>query len=97
MKPKNPSLLLCVFLDIIGNITYILPAIGEFSDILWAPVSAIIFFKLFNSKIGATISFAEEIFPFTDFIPTFTIAWVLRYLSKPQASANKNLQLKNGF
>jgi hypothetical protein len=68
-------------MDIIGMASYALPAIAEFIDVVWAPISAYIFFKLFGGKIGkigAVINFLEEIIPFTDVIPSFTIAWFIR-------------------
>lgn len=59
-----------------------MPVIGETEDLLWAPVSAIIFFILFGRKkfglTGGILSFLEEISPGLDFIPTFTIAWSVR-------------------
>jgi hypothetical protein len=68
-------------MDLIGMASYIFPAIAEFIDVVWAPISAYIFFKLFGGKIGkigAVINFLEEIIPFTDIIPSFTIAWFIR-------------------
>jgi len=65
-------------MDLLGSATYLLPGLGEWFDILWAPISALIFFKSFGGKvgrIGSIINFAEEILPFTDIIPTFTIAY----------------------
>ena len=86
-QKKPPSILVCIGLDIIGNMSYIIPALGEFSDVLWAPISAMLFLKLFGGKvgkIGAAINFVEEIIPFTDIIPTFTIAWFVKnyYINK---------------
>jgi hypothetical protein len=61
--------------------SYLLPGIGESEDIVWAPLSAVIFYFLFGKKklgfFGAAFSFLEEITPGLDFIPTFTIAWFL--------------------
>ncbi len=65
-------------MDLLGSATFLLPGLGEWFDILWAPVSAMLFFNSFGGKvgrIGSIINFAEEILPFTDFIPTFTIAY----------------------
>ena len=63
-------------------VSYLLPVIGETEDVLWAPVSAVIFYFLFGKKkfglLGGVFSFLEEISPGFDFIPTFTIAWLLR-------------------
>jgi hypothetical protein len=68
-------------MDLIGMITYFFPGLGEFIDIAWAPISAYIFFKMFGGKlgkIGSVLNFLEEIIPFTDIIPSFTIAWFIR-------------------
>jgi hypothetical protein len=65
-----------------GMASYLLPVIGETEDLLWAPLSAIIFYFLFGKKKfglpGSIFSFLEEISPGLDFIPTFTIAWFIR-------------------
>ncbi len=61
--------------------TYIFPGLGEFVDIVWAPISGFIFYKLFGGRfgmIGGVLNFLEEIIPFTDIIPSFTIAWFIR-------------------
>ena len=75
---QNPSLLFCIFLDLLGNISYLLPFAGEWFDVAWAPFSAWIFYRMFGGrtgKIGALISFTEEIIPFVDIIPTFTLGY----------------------
>lgn len=77
------SLLFCVLMDVIGYATYTLPLLGEFADVIWAPVSAFIFFKTFGGwkgTFGAAFSFVEELLPGTDFIPTFTIMWAWQNL-----------------
>lgn len=61
--------------------SYIFPALGEFADIAWAPISGFIFLKLFGGRLGAigsVLNFLEEVIPFTDIIPSFTIAWFIR-------------------
>jgi hypothetical protein len=76
-----PHIGICIIIDLIGMATYIYPALAEFVDIAWAPISAMIFYKLFGGrmgKIGAVLNFLEEIVPFTDIIPSFTIAWFIR-------------------
>ena len=83
---RQPSLLLlCVFLDIIGYASYAVPILGEFGDIIWAPVSGVIFFLLFGGwrgAMGGMFNFIEELLPGTDFIPSFTIMWLMRYGQK---------------
>ena len=87
-----PHIALCIILDIIGYASFSLPILGEVSDIIWAPLSGFIFYRLFGGKmgmLGGGFSFIEEILPFTDFIPTFTIAWVMRYFT-----AKKSMEIK---
>lgn len=76
-----PNIALCIALDLIGMSSYIFPLFAEISDLVWAPISAILFNKLFGGrlgKIGGVLNFLEEIIPFTDIIPSFTIAWFIR-------------------
>jgi len=83
---QSPSLLFCLLMDLVGYMTYAVPVLGEFGDILWAPVSALIFFISFGGwkgLLGGAFNFIEEILPGTDFIPSFTIAWVIRSMRKP--------------
>jgi hypothetical protein len=86
MNRKQPSLSLCIILDLIGCASYIIPGLGELSDVIWAPVSGIIFFIMFGSWKGALFNFTEEILPGTDIIPTFTIAWFLKYFADKKSS-----------
>ena len=76
-----PNLAFCIAMDLIGMASYAFPFLAEFSDILWAPISAIIFTKLFGGRLGAiggVLNFLEEISPFTDISPSFTLAWFIR-------------------
>jgi len=76
-----PNIGICVLLDLVGMATYIFPAMGEFVDVIWAPISGYIFLKLFGGRLGAigsVLNFLEEVMPFTDIIPSFTIAWFIR-------------------
>ena len=90
---KNASLLLCVVMDLIGYATYSIPVLGELGDLIWAPISAIIFFKTFGGwkgAFGGVFNFVEEILPGTDFIPSFTMMWLWQNFR-----ANKPVQLVN--
>lgn len=76
-----PHIAVCILMDLTGMFTYAIPALGEFGDIVWAPLSAFVFYKIFGGRLGlfgGAFDFLEEIFPFTDFIPSFTIAWFIR-------------------
>ncbi len=72
-------------MDLMGSITYFLPGFGEWFDIIWAPISAYIFYRSFGGKtgqIGALINFVEEILPFSDIIPTFTLVYLYKRFKK---------------
>jgi hypothetical protein len=84
MSKKYQLLLLSMLFDGIGMLSFIIPGIGEFSDVIWAPVSVYFIYKMFKGtagKIAGVVSFLEEIGIFgTDFLPTFTLTWVYKYL-----------------
>lgn len=87
---KEVGLIFCIAMDAIGYASYALPFLGEFSDIIWAPLSAIIFYKTFGGwkgALGGLFGFAEEILPGTDFIPSFTIMWIWQKLGSRQPSS----------
>jgi len=91
---RQPSLLLCIVMDVLGYASFGVPLLGEVADVVWAPVSAIIFYFMFGGRkaiFGAAFNFAEELLPFTDFIPTFTIAWFWQYFAK---KSGKNIIIK---
>lgn len=80
-KRLLPSLTICIILDLIGCTSYLLPFFGEAEDLIWAPISGILFYFMFGRKmgvLGGIFSFLEEMSPGLDFIPTFTIAWFIR-------------------
>ena len=95
-KKHLPNLALCVFLDLIGCASYLLPVLGEFSDIVWAPLSGIIFFSLFGKKLGifgSMFSVIEELLPGIDIIPTFTIAWYMRKKEIVKDASERRLKI----
>ena len=82
---KHPSLIFCILMDIVGYATYAIPGLGEFADILWAPISSVIFMATFGGwkgALGGVGNFIEEILPGTDFIPSFTIMWFIQNMQK---------------
>lgn len=98
MKKGNPSLVFCVLMDVIGYASYSVPVLGEFADIVWAPVSAFIYYKTFGGSkgiFGGIFNFIEEILPGTDFIPTFTITWMLQ--RKKQVKPENGVRLSRPF
>ncbi len=72
------KLFLSILLDLVGMTSFAIPGIGEFQDMIWAPLSAYILMKMYPGTIGkvaGTIEFIEELLPGLDFIPTFTITY----------------------
>ncbi len=72
-------LIFSILFDAIGLLSFGIPGVGEFSDIIWAPLSYWLLSKMYPGALGKTsgiISFIEEAIPGTDFIPTFTITWL---------------------
>ncbi len=83
---KPLTLMGAILLDAVGLLSYLLPAYGEAIDTVWAPLSAIILFMKFgrNSLPAALLEFTEELLPFTDFIPTFTLTYLYKKFYKPK-------------
>ncbi|TGV04667.1 hypothetical protein [Flavivirga rizhaonensis] len=82
---KYKKLVLSIGLDAIGYISFVIPGIGEFSDIIWAPLSGYIMTRLYKGKAGkiaGVIAFTEEALPGLDVIPTFTLMWLYTYVFK---------------
>jgi hypothetical protein len=90
VKQSTASLPFCLIMDAVGCISFFIPAFAEVTDVIWAPISAYLFMRTFKGnlgKIGAAINFIEEIIPFTDFIPSFTIAWFIeKYVQKNETA-----------
>ena len=82
---KNRNLVLGILFDGIGMLSFTVPFIGEFSDVIWAPLAGFLMTWMYKGtvgKVGGTITFLEEIFPFSDLIPTFTLTWIYNYWIK---------------
>ena len=82
---KHQILIFSLLFDALGYVSFIIPGIGEFSDIIWAPVSAWLMTKLYKGKpgkIAGIITFIEEALPFTDVVPMFTLMWLYTYVFK---------------
>jgi len=84
-KNKYKKLALGILFDAIGMATFTLPLIGEFGDVIWAPLSALIMTRMYKGKTGKVaglVSLIEELAPGLDFIPTFTLTWIYNYILK---------------
>lgn len=89
---KNRDLLLGLLFDGIGMLSFSIPLIGEFSDVVWAPVSGLLMTSMYKGKIGKAagiFAFLEEIIPMSDFIPSFTMMWIYTYYLADQTAVKK--------
>jgi hypothetical protein len=85
---KNTKLVLGIIFDLIGMLSYIVPVFAEVTDVFWAPLSVFIMTAMYKGAVGkvaGVVSFIEEVFPFIDFIPTFTLTWIYKYIIKKEA------------
>lgn len=82
---KWRNLLLGLLLDGIGMLSFVIPGIGEFSDVIWAPVSGWLMTRIYKGRAGqvaGVVAFVEELLPGFDFIPSFTLMWIYTYWIK---------------
>ncbi|WP_339837010.1 hypothetical protein [uncultured Flavobacterium sp.] len=85
---KKTKLILGIAFDLVGMLSYVVPVFAETTDIFWAPISGFIMMAMYKGttgKVAGIISFVEEAFPFIDFIPTFTLTWVYKYVIKKES------------
>lgn len=74
--------------DAIGTLSFAIPLVGEFTDVIWAPLAGYLMTWMYKGKAGkiaGVVTFLEEAIPFTDFIPSFTIMWFYTYVIKKEA------------
>lgn len=84
---KNTKLLLGLIFDAIGMVTYAVPIFGEAADIVWAPISGLLLVIMYKGTVGKVAGLfgtIEELIPFTDIIPTFTITWFYTYILRKE-------------
>lgn len=91
MEGKYKKLLIGLLLDGIGMLTFALPGLGEFLDLLWAPVAGWFMTRLYpgrQGKIAGVVAFLEELLPGLDIIPSFTLMWVYTFLLRGRKSTD---------
>lgn len=82
-KSKYQKLFLGLLLDGIGMLSFAIPGIGEFFDVVWAPLAAWSMTRMYKGRVGkiaGIIAFVEELMPGWDFVPSFTLIWAYTYL-----------------
>ncbi|MGB7394466.1 MAG: hypothetical protein WA913_08745 [Pricia sp.] len=92
---KYKKLLLGLLFDGIGMLSFSIVGIGEFSDIIWAPVAGWLMTRMYKGKIGqgaGVFTFIEEILPGFDVIPSFTLMWLYTYVFK-KSSENRTIEV----
>ena len=94
-KQKKQRLIAGIIFDLLGIITYLFPGLGEAADLAWAPIAAATFFGMYRGLtglIGGSVVFIEELFPFTDFMPTFTLTWLWVYKLRGEKAKERFLK-----
>ena len=86
MKDKKIKyLLLGLIFDGLGMVSFMIPGIGEFSDLIWAPVAGWLMTRMYQGRIGQAagfFTFLEELLPGFDWIPSFTLMWIYTFVIK---------------
>lgn len=91
---NGPSLGACLAMDAVGCASYFLPGLGETLDIIWALIAGAVFHSWFKSTAGTIGSAIEELIPFTDFVPSFTIGYFI--LNNQNESSSSSYSGGNG-
>ena len=82
---KYRHLFLGILFDALGMASFIIPGIGAFSDVIWAPLAGWLMTRMYKGRSGQAagfITFVEELMPGLDVIPTFTLMWIYTYVLK---------------
>ena len=90
LSNKFRNLFLGLLFDGIGMLSFVIPGIGEFSDVIWAPLAGWLMTRMYKGRVGqaaGVITFIEEIIPGMDVVPTFTIMWLYTYILKGSKAA----------
>ncbi|MGG8498046.1 hypothetical protein ACQY1Q_16700 [Tenacibaculum sp. TC6] len=93
---KYQKLFLSLVLDAVGYVSFLIPGLGELSDVVWAPVSAYLMTKMYKGnkgKIAAAVTFIEEAMPGLDVIPTFTLMWLFTYVFTSSKEPKKTIEV----
>lgn len=103
-KTKYKKMVLGILFDAIGMLSFTIPYVGEFGDVVWAPIAGFLMTKMYEGRVGKVASIltvVEEILPFTDIVPSFTLTWIYTYFIKKNGNNisnnnnNENRELKN--
>lgn len=90
MGDKGRKFLICLLMDALGYVSLLFPVF----DLIWAPVSAFVLTRMFpgaRGRVAAIVQFIEEILPWTDFVPTFTIMFVVSLFVSDEKDGDSQL------
>ncbi|EAR01183.1 hypothetical protein [Maribacter sp. HTCC2170] len=93
---KYQTLLLGLLFDGIGMLSFVVPLIGDFADVIWAPLAGWLMTQLYKGKVGqaaGVFTFIEEIIPGLDVVPTFTIMWIYTYVLKGKKKKGRIIEV----
>lgn len=82
-RNKRNLLVKGLIYDAVGMASASIPFVGWMLDLAWAPYAAKKMSKMYpgnKGKLASVLVFLEEILPFTDVIPTFTLMWLYTYV-----------------
>lgn len=91
---KIKKLGICLLMDAVGMISGAGPVLGEAFDLIWVPIAASVSYKMFGEKRGkftSVVTFLEEILPFVDVFPSFTLFFILFDILKIGNKDNANV------
>ncbi len=87
---KRRKLQLAILIDMAGILSFLIPGLGEWVDLIWAPISGYMIYLLFpNRKKMAFIGALEEAIPFLDVIPTAYLTWRQEYVKDKEKTLSK--------
>lgn len=81
-EEKQRKLIMGLLFDAVGMLSFTIPLVGEFGDVIWAPLAGFLMSYMYKGRVGKVagfFAFLEEILPFTDIIPSFTLTWLYSY------------------
>lgn len=93
---KYKDLFLSLLFDGIGMLSFVVPFIGDFADVIWAPLAGWLMTRMYKGKVGQAagiFTFIEEIIPGLDVIPTFTIMWFYTHVLKGKKKKGKIIEV----
>lgn len=93
-QTKRSKFIAGIIFDLIGMASYLIPGLGELTDVIWAPISGYLMTRLYPGKTGVfagAFTTIEELTPGLDIIPSFTIMWLYTYIIKGEKDTNPNV------